>query len=409
MTRQSGNNGAGRSADDLALLALCERRAGTAGPPPRPTGHYSHVPTVRHLYVHVPFCAHRCGYCDFVTVTGHDDQHAPYVAALLAELHRSPYLDPEAVETVFVGGGTPTLLGPELLGRLLDGLPAAAERTVECNPETVTPELARTLADRGLRVSLGAQSFQAPLLAVLERRATPAVVEGAVATLREAGVENLSLDVIHGIPGQDRALLDADLDRLVALAPDHCSVYELEAKPGTRFTRAHGADLARQGELMEEHYERVIERLEGAGFTWYESANFARPGHESRHNLAYWRGRDYLGIGVGAVSTIGTERRVNSPRLAAYLTSIAAAEPAPSRIEIVPAATRQRERLMLGLRLAEGVERATVDDAIDPDALALLVAHDVVVERGGRIVLERRGRLLVNDVVARLLRDAGRP
>ena len=310
---------------------------------------------------------------------------------------------------MFVGGGTPTLLGPELLGRLLDGLPAAAERTVECNPETVTPELARTLADRGLRVSLGAQSFQAPLLAVLERRATPAVVEAAVATLREAGVENLSLDVIHGIPGQDRALLDADLDRLVALAPDHCSVYELEAKPGTRFTRAHGADLARQGELMEEHYERVIERLEGAGFTWYESASFARPGHESRHNLAYWLGRDYLGIGVGAVSTIGTERRVNSPRLAAYLTSIAAAEPAPSRIEIVPAATRQRERLMLGLRLAEGVERATVDDAIDPDALALLVAHDVVVERGGRIVLERRGRLLVNDVVARLLRDAGRP
>ena len=134
---------------------------------------------VRHLYVHVPFCAHRCGYCDFVTVTGHDDQHAPYVDAVLAELAASDHLDPAGIDTVFVGGGTPTLLGPALLGRLLDGLPAAAERTVECNPETVTPELARALADRGLRVSLGAQSFQAPLLAVLERRATPAVVEAA--------------------------------------------------------------------------------------------------------------------------------------------------------------------------------------------------------------------------------------
>ncbi len=357
----------------------------------------------------MPFCAHRCGYCDFVTVTGHDEQHAPYVDALLAELHASSHLHPTAVETVFVGGGTPTLLGPELLGRLLDGLPAAAERTVECNPETVTPELARALAERGLRVSLGAQSFQAPLLAVLERRATPAVVVAAVTTLREAGVENLSLDLIHGIPGQDRALLDADLDRLIALAPDHCSVYELEAKPGTRFTHAHGAELARQGELMEEHYERVIERLEAAGYRWYESANFALPGHESQHNRAYWLGRDYLGIGVGAVSTVDTERRVNAPRLAGYLAAIAAGEPAPAKLEDVPAATRQRERLMLGLRLMEGVERATVDEAIDPAALALLVAHGVVAERGGRIVLERRGRLLVNDVVARLLRDDGRP
>lgn len=362
---------------------------------------------MRHLYVHVPFCAHRCGYCDFVTVTGHDDQHAGYVDALLAELAASPHLDPDGADTVFVGGGTPTLLGPALLGRLLDGLPAAPERTVECNPETVTPELAHALADRGLRVSLGAQSFQAPLLQVLERRATPAVVEAAVATLRDAGVTNLSLDLIHGIPGQDRGLLDADLDRLVALAPDHCSVYELEAKPGTRFTHAHGSELERQAELLEEHYERVIERLEGAGYTWYESANFARPGRESAHNRAYWLGRDYLGIGVGAVSTLGAERRVNAPRIAGYLDAIATGQPAPAKLEELSPATKQRERLMLGLRLAEGVERAAVDDVVDAAALDLLVVHGVVAERAGRIVLERRGRLLVHDVVARLLRDDG--
>jgi oxygen-independent coproporphyrinogen-3 oxidase len=358
--------------------------------------------------VHVPFCAHRCGYCDFVTVTGHADRHVPYVDALLAELRRSG-LDPAPVETVFVGGGTPTLLGPALLDRLLAGLPEAAERTVECNPETVTPELAAVLAARGIRVSLGAQSFQAPLLAVLERRATPEVVEGAVATLRAAGVANLSLDLIHGIPGQDRALLDDDLDRLLALAPEHCSVYELEAKPGTRFTHAHGAELARQADLLEEHYERVIERLEAAGYDWYETANFCRPGFASQHNRAYWLGRDYLGIGVGAVSTLGDERRVNAPRIAPYLDAVGAGEPPPARVEPLTPEIRGRERLMLGLRLAEGVERASVEGVVDDEALALLRAHGVVAEANGRIVLERRGRLLVHDVVARLTRDERRP
>jgi oxygen-independent coproporphyrinogen-3 oxidase len=357
----------------------------------------------RHLYVHVPFCAHRCGYCDFVTVTGHADRHAPYVDALLEEVTRAD-LAP-ALETVYVGGGTPTLLGPVLLDRLLAGLPEAPERTVECNPETVTPELAAVLAARGIRVSLGAQSFQAPLLAVLERRATPAVVESAVATLRAANVANLSLDLIHGIPGQDRTLLDADLDRLLALAPDHCSVYELEAKPGTRFTHAHGAELARQAELLEEHYERVIERMEGAGYAWYETANFCRPGFASQHNRAYWLGRDYVGIGVGAVSTVTDERRVNTPRIGPYLEAIAAGAPAPARVEPLTADVRRRERLMLGLRLAEGVARSDVEGAVDDDALQLLVRHGVVREPNGRIVLERRGRLLVHDVVARLVRD----
>jgi oxygen-independent coproporphyrinogen III oxidase len=220
---------------------------------------------IAHLYVHVPFCAHRCGYCDFVTVTGHEDRHSTYIDALLRELECEQAILATRLETIFIGGGTPTLIGPELLDRLLDGLPAAAEITVEANPETVDDALAEVLGRRAVRVSLGAQSFGARELAVLERRATPDTVRGAVATLRRGGVANLNLDVLFGIPGETRAALDRDIDEALALAPDHLSCYELEAKPGTRFTFRHGAELARQAELLEDHYEHVIERLEGAG------------------------------------------------------------------------------------------------------------------------------------------------
>ena len=160
-------------------------------------------PGARHLYVHLPFCAHRCGYCDFVTVTGHDGEHGDYVDALLAELELERGLLADEVETVFLGGGTPTFTEAEALARLLDGLPDAAETTVEANPETITPELAALLREHGIdRVSLGAQSFQPHLLEMLERRASPDQVRGAVGTLRAAGFDNVSLDLIYGIPGQ---------------------------------------------------------------------------------------------------------------------------------------------------------------------------------------------------------------
>ena len=176
------------------------------------------------------------------------------------------------------------------------------------------------------RVSLGAQSFQPELLAVLERRAGPDDVRRAFHTLREAGFDNLSLDLIYGIPGQSPADLEADLDAALALGPEHLSCYELEAKPGTRFTHAHGAELERQAEAMEDYFERVVERLTGAGYRWYETANFCRAGERdlrSRHNLAYWLGRDYLGLGLGAVSTVAGTRWRTTPRLAAYLEALA--------------------------------------------------------------------------------------
>ena len=221
---------------------------------------------VRHLYVHLPFCAHRCGYCDFVTVVGRRPQHRAYVDALLAELALEGDVLADRLETVFLGGGTPTFTEPAELARLLAALPDAEELTVEANPETVTPELASLLVDgRVSRVSLGAQSFQPHLLEVLERRAQPDDVRRAVYLLRDAGFDNISLDLLYGIPGQSAADLDSDLADALALEPEHLSCYELEAKPGTRFTHAHGGELERQAEAMEGYFETVVDTLTGVG------------------------------------------------------------------------------------------------------------------------------------------------
>ena len=319
--------------------------------------------SVRHLYVHVPFCAHRCGYCDFVTVVGREGLHGRYVDALLAELDLEREVLAQPLETVFLGGGTPTFTEAGELRRLLAALPSAGEVTVEANPETVTPELARLLREAGVtRVSLGAQTFRPDLLRVLERRAGPDDVRRAFYHLRDASFDNISLDLLHGIPGQSTADLELDIEEALALSPEHVSYYELEAKPGTRFTHAHGAELARQAEAMEGYFELVIERLTDAGYRWYETANFCRaPEHaqgrdlRSGHNLAYWLGRDYLGLGIGAVSTLGMERRRTTPRLNAYLAALAAGEAPAREVEQLDAGVRATERVMLGLRLDTGL------------------------------------------------------
>ena len=360
---------------------------------------------VSHLYVHVPFCAHRCGYCDFVTVTGNEERHVAYIDALLAEFDSQRALLATPLTTIFVGGGTPTLLGPALLGRLLSSLPRALEITVEANPETVDDALAEVLAGHGARVSLGAQSFGARELAVLERRATPETVRAAVAALRRAGVVNLNLDVLFGIPGETRAALDRDIDAALELQPEHLSCYELEAKPGTRFTFTHGAALARQAELLEDHYEHVIERLEGAGYRWYETANYCRDDRRCRHNLAIWRGEDYLGIGVGAVSTIGLVRRRNGPRLAPYIESLARGE-APIRVqEALSPDERLHERIMLALRLDEPLAVAPVREGLDLPEVDRLAGLGLVTHGGGTLTLTRRGRMVANDVISRLITE----
>ena len=355
---------------------------------------------VRHLYVHLPFCAHRCGYCDFVTAVGRRDQHSAYVDALLRELDEEGRVLADDVETVFLGGGTPTFTALPELVRLLVALPPAQEVTVEANPETVTPELARALRGAGVtRISLGAQSFQPHLLRVLERGAQPADVRRAFAHLRDAGFDNLSLDLIYGIPGQSVADLESDLAAALALEPEHLSCYELEAKPGTRFTIHHGDELARQADAMEDYFERVVAVLTGAGYRWYETANFCRGDHRALHNLAYWLGRDYLGIGMGAVSTIGGERRRTTPRLAAYLAGRYERE-----IEYLDEGTRARERLMLGLRLDDPLPIAGLEHALDPAGLARVEQLGLAERADDTLTLTERGRYLGGAVTATLLR-----
>jgi oxygen-independent coproporphyrinogen-3 oxidase len=369
----------------------------------------------RHLYVHLPFCAHRCGYCDFVTVVGREGEHERYVDAVLSELELERGVLADSLETVFLGGGTPTFLNASALERLLAALPVAQEVTVEANPETVTPELAALLRDSGVtRVSLGAQSFTPRLLGVLERAAQPDDVRAAYYALRDANFDNISLDLIYGIPGESPADLDRDLDEALALEPDHLSCYELEAKPGTRFTHTHGDELARQAEEMEGYFERVVERLTGAGYRWYETANFCRlggpggaPDYRARHNLAYWLGRDYLGLGIGAVSTLGSRRWRNLPSVARYVAALGNGTLPPRELEHVDAAVRRRERVMLGLRLDEPLPLAGLEIAVDEVALERLERLGLAAVAGRPdeqlLALTRRGRFLGGGVTAELL------
>jgi oxygen-independent coproporphyrinogen III oxidase len=370
---------------------------------------------VRHLYVHLPFCAYRCGYCDFVTLVDRSDEHESYVNAVLAELElERPRLAAD-LETVFLGGGTPTFLAPAALEHLLGALPTCSELTVEANPETVSPELAAGLRAAGVnRVSLGAQSFQPRLLDVLDRRATPEVVRRAFYHLRDAGFDNISLDLIYGIPSQSAADLDRDLEAALELGPEHLSMYELEAKPGTRFTHAHGEELARQAEAMEAYLERIVDVLTAAGYRWYETANFCRRADRaggrdlrSRHNLAYWRGRDYVGLGIGAVSTVGENRWRNEPRLRRYVEALATGRTPPRELEPLPPEVRARERTMLGLRLDQPLLLSTLDETLDARAVARMEALDLVKRagagEGATIALTSRGRFVGDAVTAEVI------
>ena len=375
------------------------------------------------IYLHVPFCATRCGYCDFNTYTAQELKggvsRGSYAAQAVAELRLArQVLGPGAgpVRSVFVGGGTPTLLAPEdlvtVLGAVdeLFGLAVGAEVTVEANPESVDARSLAILRDGGFtRVSIGMQSAATHVLSILDRTHTPGRAAQAVAHARSAGFEQVSLDLIYGTPGESTADWDQSLQSALACAPDHVSAYGLIVEPGTRLAaQVRRGDLpAPDDDVMAQRYARADELLTAAGLRWYEVCNWAtRPDAAGRHNLGYWDGGDWWGVGPGAHSHVDGVRWWNVLHPSAHATRLLAGEsPAAGREQLTPA-ERRFEAVMLTSRLRSGLDadllsisgqraaaRLACDGLLEADPLAL-----------GRGVLTLEGRQKA-DLVARELTD----
>ncbi|GAB2509424.1 radical SAM family heme chaperone HemW [Microbacterium petrolearium] len=375
------------------------------------------------VYLHVPFCRVRCGYCDFNTYTAIELRGARqdmYADTLIREVELAAGVLGGAgamrpASTVFFGGGTPTLLPAGDLARMLAavreafGLQPGAEVTVEANPDTVTDAVAHELAAAGVtRMSIGMQSAVPRVLAALDRTHTPANVGTAVAAARGAGLD-VSVDLIYGAPGETLGDWSASLDAALALEPDHVSAYALIIEEGTKLARqiARAEVPEPDGDVQADMYELADARLAAAGFDWYEVSNWSRgPEHRSRHNLNYWRGQDWWGFGPGAHSHVAGLRWWNVKHPAAYAQRLAGGESPAAARERPDEAARLLERVLLESRIREGLELATVP-AVRREAVARLIADELVegpAALRGRIVLTLKGRLLA-DAVVRALTD----
>ncbi|QBR91648.1 radical SAM family heme chaperone HemW [Nocardioides euryhalodurans] len=371
------------------------------------------------LYVHVPYCTVRCGYCDFNTYTaeelGPGASRATYAESAIAEIRLARRVLGDVdlpVSTVFLGGGTPTLLPPADLASVLAataaefGLARDAEVTTESNPDSVTRWDLEELRSAGFtRISFGMQSAVPRVLATLDRTHDPLRVPAVVAWARSAGFEHVSLDLIYGTPGETVADWETSLDAALACRPDHVSAYALIVEDGTALARR-----VRRGELpapddddLADKYVLADDRLVAAGLDWYEVSNWAQDeGARCRHNVHYWTGADWWGIGPGAHSHVGGVRWWNVRHPAAYADRLAAAaSPAQAR-EVLTDEERRVERVLLEIRLASGLDAAVLDDA-GRAAVGPLVDRELVVRQDGRLLLTRRGRLLADAVVRDLL------
>ena len=370
------------------------------------------------LYVHVPFCASRCGYCDFNTYTsdelGPGATRAEYAGTAIAELRAAARMlgpEPPTVSTVFVGGGTPTLLPAEDLAAVLAAVrelfPVApdAEVTTEANPESVTPQSLDRLRAAGFtRISLGVQSAAEHVLAVLDRRHTPGRAAEAAREASAAGFDHVNLDLIYGTPGETDEDWAASLDAVLSAPVDHVSAYALIVEEGTRLARriARGELPMPDDDVLADRYVQADTTLRAAGFDWYEVSNWARsPQARCRHNELYWANASWWGIGPGAHSHVGGVRWWNVKHPAAYADRLAAGESPAADREVLTDADRALEAVMLGLRLREGLPLDRLSPAGRLRA-AGAVAHgllDDAAHAGGRAVLTDRGRLLADAVV----------
>jgi putative oxygen-independent coproporphyrinogen III oxidase len=375
------------------------------------------------VYLHVPFCRVRCGYCDFNTYTSTElrgVKQSDYAAQAITEIefaHRVLDLagaGDRPASTVFFGGGTPTILPVSDLAAMLGavrrawGIAPGAEVTTEANPDSVDEAALRALAGAGFtRVSFGVQSAVPRVLATLERTHDPARVPLVVEWARAAGLQ-VNLDLIYGTPGESLSDWQRSLELVIAQRPDHISAYSLIVEPGTKLARqiSRGEVAQPDEDLQAEQYELADAMLASAGYDWYEVSNWSRDvAHRSRHNLAYWTGQDWWGVGPGAHSHVGGVRWWNVKHPAAYAERLAAGvSPAAGR-ETLDEQARRTENVLLGIRISDGLPLDALDTAARP-VVAELIAEGLIDGRAalaGRLVLTLRGRLLADGVVRRLL------
>jgi oxygen-independent coproporphyrinogen III oxidase len=378
----------------------------------------------RAAYIHVPFCAHHCGYCDFAVATGVDERIDEYISAVGREMELL-LGEPQTVETIFIGGGTPTYLSAAQLARLLSlinnwfplqahprrrvGIPP--EFSIESTPESLTTEKVAVLADYGVnRVSIGVQSFDPRSLTVLERVHAPADVPRAVDCVHHR-IDNVSLDLIFGVPGQTLADWDADLQRALALAPDHVSTYGLTYEKGTPLwkQRRLGQVAALDEDVELAMYLHALDTLAAAGYPRYEISNHAKPGRECEHNRTYWANWAYFGVGVGAARYVRGTRELNTRSLPTYLDRIAAGRPATFQSEALEPAERARETIGTQLRRAEGIDREQFREqtAIDLDELVGSKLREqlnigLLTDDGRKVSLTRAGVCVADSLIAEL-------
>ena len=362
-------------------------------------------------YIHVPFCARRCGYCDFNTAVLGSAGLTPngWLAGLRAEI--ALVAPREKLGTVFFGGGTPTLLGGPILAAAMDmirgelGLASASEVTIEVNPETVTAPLLDALLAAGFtRLSLGMQSADPAVLAVLDRAHTPGQVTWCVDAARRAGFTDISLDLIYGTPGETLTSWQHTLETALACAPTHISCYALIVEPGTPLAgRIDRGELAApDDDLQADEYLLADDLLTAAGLGWYELSNWAAPGHECRHNLGYWHSADWLGFGPGAHSHVGLQRWWNHRSPRRWAAALQRGESPVEGREILDDAMIHEERVLLQLRLATGLEVSELMRT-ERERLPGFMADALLITHTNSVVLTRQGRLLADKVVRDLL------
>ena len=365
-----------------------------------------------HLYLHIPFCARRCSYCDFSIAVRRDIPAGQYVDAIRTELEMLGPVEP--LDTLYLGGGTPSRLPAEAVTTLLQyalrhtPAPYEVEVTLEANPEDVTPDNAAAWRGAGVnRISLGTQTFDDRVLQWMHRVHDAARARDAVRTLRAAGFENVSLDLIFAVPAELERHWARDLDEALALDPEHLSLYGLTVEPRTPLVRwiARGATAAPSDERYADEYLLAHERLSAAGYAFYEVSNAARDGRRSRHNSAYWNGRPYIGAGPAAHSFDGRVRRWNLSAWEAYRRVIEEGRSPVESEEVLSAEQQEMERVYLGLRTSEGLPLDSV--RLRSPTLTALQGEGWLVENAGRLHCTVEGWLRLDALVAALTEPAG--